>query len=644
MPPSGSDLPVARVLVDVGLAHLDRPFDYRVRPDQVDSAVPGARVRVRFAGRLRSGYVLERVVRSDHEGSLAELERVVSAEPVLTPEVAELARRVAEHYAGTRADVLRLAVPPRHARTEQATPARPEHGDRERERPSPGGWSSYVGGASLLDALADGARPRGVVTVLPGDHWPDLLARAAAAALAGGRGSVIVAPDTGDVARLDDALRALLGRGRHVVLTAEQGPSARYRRFLAVLRGDVQVAVGTRSAVFAPVRDIGLLAVWDDGDDLLAELRAPYPHARDVALMRAHQQHCALLLAGHARTAEASRLVRSGWARPVQADRSTVRACSPRIEVDDSARLPETAFRVVRRALAIGPVLVQVPRRGYRPALSCQRCRARARCGECAGPLAQPHSGDAPQCVWCHRSVDAWRCADCAGDRLRAVVVGEERTAEELGRAFPGVRVRQSGLGHVLADVPEEPGLVVATPGAEPLPGAPPSTGSYAAAVLLDTQLCLARPDLRAAEESLRRWMGAAALVRPASAGGVVLVVGESANRAVQALVRWDPAWFSDLELADREATRLPPAWRLAELSGPAAAVEHLLSVVELPGTADLLGPLPTDEPGDVRTLVRVPLADATPLTRALRAAAGVRSARRAPGAVRVRIDPVDMA
>jgi len=110
--------PVARVAVDIPLAHLDRPFDYLV-PDRMDKdARPGVRVRVRFAGQLVDGYVLARAAASEHPGRLAYLERVVSPERVLTPEVAGLARAVADRYAGTLADVLRMAIPPRHAATE----------------------------------------------------------------------------------------------------------------------------------------------------------------------------------------------------------------------------------------------------------------------------------------------------------------------------------------------------------------------------------------------------------------------------------------------------------------------------------------------------------------------------------------------
>src|SRR6202035_3100828 len=113
-----ADNPVARIAVDLPLAHLDRPFDYLVPERLADQARPGVRVRVRFAGKLTDGFLIERGAGSEHHGSLRSVERVVSAERVLTEEIAGLARAVADRYAGTLADVLRLAIPQRHAATE----------------------------------------------------------------------------------------------------------------------------------------------------------------------------------------------------------------------------------------------------------------------------------------------------------------------------------------------------------------------------------------------------------------------------------------------------------------------------------------------------------------------------------------------
>ena len=659
-------LPVARVAVDVALPHLDRPFDYRVPAHLDAAAVPGVRLRVRFAGRLVDGYLLERAEASEHVGKLAWIEKVVSPEPALTPEVAQLCRAVADRCAGVFADVVRLAVPPRHARVE---------GEPPREVPPPAvapavagpGWERYGRGNAFLEALAGGRAAHAVWMALPGEEWAQRLADAAAATVTAGRGALLVVPDQRDVDAVHAACAALLGAGSVVALTADLGPAERYRRWLAVRRGQVRVVVGTRAAAFAPVEKLGLLAVWDDGDDSHAEPRAPYPHVRDVLVLRAHSAGAALLVAGYARTAEGQVLVESGWAQEVVAERTTVRAAMPRvIVVGEStgqlvrdpdthvARLPGVAFEAARAALgAERPVLVQVPRSGYVPWLSCAQCREPARCRHCAGPLGVPSGRAAdgtaalPQCRWCGRPESAFRCPACASRRLRAGVIGSGRTAEELGRAFPGVPVRTSGGGApVLADVPRGPAIVVATPGAEPA-----SAGGYGAALLVDGWALLARPDLRVAEETLRRWMAAAALVVPHTAGGRVVVMADGGIPAVQALVRWDPAGHAATELASRAEVGFPPAVRMASVEGSPAALEEILGPIEADGTIEVLGPVevepapggaPSEGPRE-RVLLRVPRAQGRALAAMLHAAQAGRTARKATDPLRVRMDPLEI-
>src|SRR4051794_5348438 len=473
--------PVARVLVDVPLAHLDRPFDYLVPAGMHDDVRPGSRVKVRFAGQDVHGFVLDRVEGSDHQGRLTPLRRAVSPEPVLSPAVARLSGLVAARYAGTRSDVLRLAVPGRHAATEkrESPAAEPLAPDLDAARAA---WSPYDGGPGLLTALAARESPRAVFSALPGPSWPTLLAQASAATLASGRGSLLCVPDRKDVARVDAALTNVLGKGRHVVLTADAGPAGRYRAFLAVARGAVQVVVGTRAAAFAPVRDLGLVALWDDGDDLYAEPRAPYPHTREVLLMRAHEEHTAALVGGFARTVEGEYLLRTGWARELTPDRATLRAASPRVSITGAsdrdldrdphartARLPRTAYDAIRDGLASGPVLLQTPRQGYVTALACDLCRTPARCPVCAGPLELTSAHRPPSCRWCGTAQHDWSCPECGGHGLRAPGLGDRRTAEEIGRALPQGPVRSSAGDRVLATVEPGPSLVVAAPRAEPL-------------------------------------------------------------------------------------------------------------------------------------------------------------------------------
>ncbi|WP_204856636.1 primosomal protein N' [Rhodococcoides fascians] len=649
------------------LPHLDREFDYLVPEDASDDAQPGVRVRVRFAGRLVDGFVLARLAETDHPGRLGWLDRVVSAERVLTPEIAELVSAVADRYAGTRADVLRLAVPARHARVEaEPPPVVDEAAEPVVDRT---GWAAYTHGSNFLDALGEHRVPRAVWQALPGEVWPARLAELAAVTVGSGRSAVVVVPDQRDLDRLEGACAAAVGADRVVALSAGLGPAKRYRQWLRCLRSGPVVVVGTRSAVFAPVSNLGLIAIWDDGDDSFAEPRSPYPHAREVALLRAHVSGAAVVVGGHSRTAEAEALVDSGWAHDLVAPRELVRERQPHVvALADSdhalardpaarvARLPAIAFEAARAALkADTPVLVQVPRAGYVPSLACAKCRHPARCRRCNGPLALPSApgsdgAGSPTCSWCGIADAAHRCTVCGSRNLRAVVIGAGRTAEELGRAFPGVPIHNSGGATVLDTVRPGGSLVVSTVGAEPT-----VDGGYGAALLLDGWALLGRADLRAAEETLRRWMTAASMVRPGSAGGRVVVVAESEIPTVQALVRWDPLWHARSQLDERVEVRFPPAVHVAAIDGTTDAITALVDSADLPETVEVLGPvdLPDGQrapagsgedglSGDVqRLLIRVPRSTGAALARALSTAQASRSAKKLGAGVRIQIDPI---
>ncbi|MBT0768921.1 primosomal protein N' [Kineosporia sp. J2-2] len=697
--PAAAELPVARVTVDVPLPHLDRVFDYLVPEPMSAAAQPGVRVRVRFGGQDVEGYLLERVEASDHQGRLAPLRRVVSPERVLTPAVLRLCRVVAERYAGNLTDVLRLAVPPRHARVEQAPRPEPLPPFGQEDGPVDGavvspipitGWEQYRAGPALLARIAAGDAPRAVWTALPGPAWCDDLAATIAAALRAGRGSLVVLPDKRDVDALDRVLTRRLGQGRHARLEADLGPTTRYRNFLALSRGDVKVAIGTRATAFAPVHDLGLVVIWDDGDEMHSEPRAPYPHAREVLAVRAGLEGAALIAGSWSRSVECAGWLRTGWARPVVADRRVVRDAWPRIQVaatavggrdDPSAhgRLPGPAWRAISDGLKRGPVLVQVPRAGYLPGLACQDCRHPARCEHCHGPVGLPRSvpkdqASLPECRWCGRVAAAWRCQNCQGRRLRATTVGVGRTAEELGQAFAGAAVVVPQADGPTPHVPPN-ALVVSTPGIEPV-----VEGGYAAAVLLDAGRLLERPDLRASEDALRRWLGAAALVRPSAAGGAVIVSADPQVPAVQALIRVDPGSQADREFDERAELGFPPAVVMADVTGTATAVNSLVRIARLPEGTQTLGPTevlvatPAAEPPpkpreprrrlprtaalsgleepvkeaeeidetQVRVLLRASRKDLAVLARALHEAAAIRSSRREPGATRIQLDPLN--
>jgi primosomal protein N' (replication factor Y) len=464
--------------------------------------------------------------------------------------------------------------------------------------------------------------------------------------------------------RGEEALRNRLGDDAFVRLTAEDGPTPRYRNFLRLLHGQVRVAVGTRSAAYAPVRNLGLVCLWDDGDESHSEPRAPYQHARDVLLLRSELQDCALLFAAASRSVESQRLVDSGWAQSISADRPTVRQLAPRVlhsadtyhaerePLTHQVRIPPVAWRAAREGLQRGPVLIQVARTGFSPALACEDCREPARCRNCAGPLGQSGRGSAVACRWCGRPEHAWRCPHCAGGRLRSTVSGAARTADELGRAFPGAVVVSSSGDHILAEIDDSPRVVVATPGAEPV-----APSGYAAVLLLDGNALLGRESLRSLENTLQRWFNAALLARPASAGGVVVVTADD-DVAAGHLVRWDPAGAAARELALRTELGLPPAVRYAALTGSLEALAAFIDGLDLPSSCRVVGPTAvraaagpsaTEKPGQQsaggshRTLLFFRYRDAAEVVGGLRARRASLSARRTTEPVHVRIDAVDV-
>ena len=677
--------PIVRVLPLLGVPHLDRLFDYRVSEADDLDAQPGAKVRVRFSGRLVDAVVIERRKRSDHTGELKPIERVISPEIVMPPSMWQLAQLLADHYAGVRSDILRSAIPSRHASAEAAglfgggkpwedlygslTPTEDlQKASLEAARATMG---DYVHGPAFLSAVLDAKSPRASLVAPPGSDVAAIAAAVAAATAWNTAGSaLIIVPNQKEVDRVCTALREFVSAAQIITLTAAEGPSARYRRYLSILHGQAKIVVGTRSAALAPLKNLQLIALLGESDDSLVDPRAPYMHARFMAKLRSEVEGTALLVAGVHRSAEVQQWIAEGHVHPLRPTVDAQHAAMPwirglgetehqrEVEIHNpGARIPSIGFQAIRQALDNGhPALVQVPRRGYAPALACAACRHPARCRHCNGPLELPSSQDAapPRCRWCGRSAGQFRCSECGNRTLRMQVIGQDRTVEELGRAFPGTPIVASGGQRVLASVPHKPSVIVATPGAEPHVDG----DLYGAALILDPWMPLGREDLRSGEHALRQWMEAAALVRPREEGGAVVIAGDASLPVIQQLIRWDPTGAATRELSLRAEAEFPPAATMAAIDGSQVAVDQLLECWERPEAAELLGPVELRAgirlPAGMeklgaqearrqarRLIVRIPHEQAHLLGPSLKQAQSVRSTMKGAQPLRVVIDPV---
>ena len=497
-----------------------------------ETAVPGARVKVRFAGQDLDGFVVDRRREAEHEGRLTPIRRVVSPEPVLTPDPAAASPpRSPTAVPARSATCCGWPCPPRHAAAEKALAARAADARPAARAGRPRARVEPVCRRAGLPARLAAGRVTGRVVAGPADgvtrartgrrRWP-LPPRATAGRRPGQRARGARPP------------RRRPGRRRaHRGCSARAGtsgsPPTRGRRPATrpgsrCCAGTCPVVVGTRAAAFAPVRDLGLVAWWDDGDDLLDEPRAPYPHVRDVLLTRAAVEGAALLSGGFTRTAAVQAPRRVRRAARSHRRRRGPRGAVPRVqvagegvEVERDAAAASRPPAVDRLAHGQGrPRVRPGAGPGAAPRLPARRCPARPAAPPCAAPHcggpvgARPRGGPSRPAAGAVAAVGRFECRHCGGRELRSSVVGARRTAEELGRAFPGVPGAHLGRRR---------GPRAGRRRRRPWSSRPPAPSRWPTAAM--PRACcstrwasLDRPTLDAGEEALRRWPAAGALTR----------------------------------------------------------------------------------------------------------------------------------
>ena len=593
----------AKVAIESPLPQLDRLFDYEIPSELAGTCMPGVRVLVPFGkgGNTQDAFVVEVSDTTQVEGQLNQIQQVISAVSVLPHSQYQLLRAIADRQAGTLSELTKLAVPKRSVRVEKAWLAAQEQAPTGANELSAltlefrGRPQKYVGRQTLL------AEPRHLDTHFSGrsvaetqnlslQGWIAHFIAFALEQLGAGKSAILVVPDFRDQNRLLTSLGALGLQHLVASFNTEQTPSVRYAAYLKCLGKQPTIVIGSRAAIYAPVTNLGGIALWDDSDASLQEPTAPYLHTREIALLRQQQTECNLLLAGHSRTAEVQRLVELAYVED-----ATAPFAAPKLAVSEPGlRVDSMSYQAARAAFqAGGAVLVQVANTGHSSGTYCADCGTRSQCGTCHGPLFIDDKGQ-PRCRWCSAINLAVKCHSCGGQKLRQGTAGSTRTAAELGKSFPGVAVTEATWSHRVEQLKAGKRLVVATPGAEPV-----IDGGYAAVILLDGQRLLSKDTIRATEQAVAAWSNAISLLAP---GGTAVGVG-LASPLGQKLALWDQVGIAAQELEGRRELNFPPVFRLGTVTGPRQLVDQVVAqlaeIATKPGAIEVLGPLLLDaQPG----------------------------------------------
>lgn len=515
------------VLVEAGLSHLERAFTYAVPKDM--PLEPGAVVRVPFRGRRRVGVVVSLLDEPDVARTFPVVARLG---PGLPRDVVDLAAWTGERYLATLGEALAAAVPDRVASEEESSdPLPPPVPDATFDR-----LRAFRNADALIAAIAARAHAGFVWRPRIDEARGETIVALAADALLRGGGVLIMIPEARARSEVAHAVARAFG-GAVAWLGSDGSARDRYRAWVDLRSGSRRIAVGGRGAVFAPVRDLSLIVIDDEGHASYKEGRAPRFHARTVAAERARRAGATIVLVGVPGSLEAREATRRGPYTMVSLPRSAEVRGRPPVSVVERARLVPTArtLGIAKRALATG----------RRVAFLTHRTDAVAALAERAVRILSPR---APATIDARTPTQSIRRAAATAD----VIVATPVIAKDL--ALEGM-----GL------------LAICEPDA-----------------------ALVAPEFRAAEEAFATWWRAS---RWAAGGGQIVV--ETANPthpAIVALTRWDPdvLWRADAER--RSSLRYPPFASIARIDVPPerarAVVEELAAAA--PGI-EVLGPAERD-------------------------------------------------
>ena len=549
----------ASVVAKSPLIQLDRSFDYIVPDEFLDVIAVGQEV-IFPLGRSKKpqvGFVTQVMEASEH--ATTELLSISDDSEVLPDSLARLLRMVADRQCVAMGELLSLAVPDHMPTIVKNQPISANLVAPEEQA------VTVMPPLQARSAVLTAARSMFIADTLHPD-WAILMVMRAIRQWKINKSSILIVPEKADIEPLEAVAAALGVLDATVVMRPGSKRSTRYQNYHQIKDSEFTVVIGTRSAVFAPVQNLGLVALHDDLDDSLRDQGSPFTHARDIALMRA-VDGVELLFTAPYRSVEIQRLVALGFlsnhhvvARPLRISFS-----------EPGVRMDEAAFQLMKERLESGVVLVLLPRKGDSAAVYCQGCGEKLACS-CGGYMWQPDA-DTVQCRICRTAFTS--CQSCKSRNFKKGRTGSTRTVAELGKAFPNTLIAEAAGGKKLTGLKQKNQLVIATPGS-----APRLKKGYAAVLILDCDVWLGRQSLNAQQLALRDWMESLELM--AEDGRAVLSgIGTDLGAAISL---GQLLQLAQQSLREAKELNLPPAARICTLEALDATLQAAVSAVKEQG------------------------------------------------------------
>lgn len=561
----------AQVLIDHEIIHLDQPFTYGVPEDLKSEVEIGSRVLVPFKSGECEGIVFELV--ENQPSTSKPIIRVIN-QYAYSEGSLKLAAEVASRYASSIVKILRY-IP----ESEVSTFASQYDGGKHRTIRS-------------FEQISSMTKKR-VIEQLSAKSKPTLF----------------ILPTEREAQELFNELNQHF-HGRCVKAFAR---SKRPKSFPTSA-----ITIGTRAAIFWQIPNLSSIVIFNENSEHYWSDRSPFWNVRDVALIRSRLEAVDLHFYSGFPSMEIFRLLELGYLNHVKVPK---RNFLQRRRVRSK---PDTYHQSIRDGLKNGVVLVQVATKDYSALVICKTCRTRPTC-ECGFQLKMISKTDFA-CSACGLTVSEWKCIECGSKEKMLLSRGAQRIEEELGKAFPATPIYISTANKVIEKAPDA-GIVIATPGMEP------RNKNYSAIVLLDGELQLNRPTMRAEERLLDNWFSLLQSVRDDAS---IYIDLSRNNRLTQALAADNPLRIAKALLAERRRVKLPPWYRIVRIEG------EDLGAIQEQMKLEFANIEVSKSKHSNEYVLRIPVEESENVIQALNALAKYRSASR-KALISVQIDPHDL-
>lgn len=558
--------PVASVLVDAPVSHLEALYDYLVPEELSNNAVIGTKVLIEFGNSKTEGLVVARINKSLTTQKLKPILALSSPPEIIPPSMLRHLELVRDRFGGSFWNLIKQSVPPRIIKEESHLQDLPEvHLDLK----VTDDFQSLIGRADL-GTLKGSEKVRWAITTPLAFDAIKFVSQIAILRASQGQVLLLV-PDEKDIRNFKKILLPvfqdyLVEYGSHLP------KNVRYRNFLRVKQRKFRLILASRSGGLLPLEKNATVIVYSDLDSSHYELHSPGWNTRDITLLRPTDNSLIFISSSH--SLEIERLVSIGWMESKRYKRA-IKHNYLTIDKSDSY-IPQ-----LKHAISKGNVLVSVAEKGYANLFLCTRCRNSARC-ECGGKLQINLDRKVPQCYLCQKNFTDWRCLYCADNRPYVISKGIDRTAEEIGRALSKTSILISSGSKQIEVVPSGRHVVISTPGSEPL-------GEFAGVFLLDGERIFNRPTLRSEELAGFLWWN---LIGKASLNAEIFLSLPNNHPLIQSILRRDPSYLASHQLVERKNAKMPPYFRIASVEGDSIDISKFAENLRSSTNYEITGPM----------------------------------------------------